>query len=134
MGRLSKATVGVVMAVVWVLVGANAWAQTSNDCKAGSADRGKHKSPDAVFQKMDANGDGAVSKDEFVAFHEARAKAAGREAPSKERIEKRFAAMDANADGKLTKDELTAGWGRMKERHGPGAKHGEKQAEEGAQQ
>jgi hypothetical protein len=119
-------------AALWF--GVNAWAQGGN---AGEAGKGKspHKSPEEIFQAMDANSDGAVTQDEFIAFHEARAKTAGRPAPAKEMMEKHFAGLDTNNDGKLTKEEFLAGWSKMRAGHGKhGAGHGQKPADQGAQQ
>ncbi len=48
------------------------------------------------FKEMDTNGDGAISKKEFDAFHEAR-----------------FKEMDLNHDGKITKDEIEAMHNKM---------------------
>lgn len=50
---------------------------------------GMHKGK--MFEAMDANADGMVSKDEFMAEHM-----------------KRFEKMDANADGNVSKDEIEA--------------------------
>lgn len=50
---------------------------------------GHHKGK--MFEAMDANGDGMVSKDEFVASHM-----------------KRFEKMDANTDGNVSKEEIEA--------------------------
>jgi len=44
-----------------------------------------------IFKQMDKNGDGAISKKEFDAFHSAH-----------------FKEMDTNKDGKITQDELDA--------------------------
>ncbi len=52
------------------------------------------------FKEMDTNGDGAISKKEFDAFHDAR-----------------FKEMDLNHDGKITKDEVEAMHKKMAE-HG----------------
>lgn len=51
------------------------------------------------FQEMDKNGDGAVSKKEFDAFHNAH-----------------FKEVDANKDGKITQDEMEALHQKMHER------------------
>lgn len=48
------------------------------------------------FKDMDKNGDGAVSKKEFDAFHSAH-----------------FKELDANHDGKITQDEMDAGHQKM---------------------
>jgi hypothetical protein len=81
----------------------------------GGADRGA-----AMFAKMDANSDGKVTKEEYVAAYEARAKDSGREAPPKEMIEKRFAKMDADSDGALTQEEMKSAHKKMMEEHGKG--------------
>jgi len=57
--------------------------------KKGHRDPGKMM--EKIFSEQDANGDGSVSKDEFVAHST-----------------KRFDEMDANKDGKVTKDEIKA--------------------------
>jgi len=51
------------------------------------------------FKDMDKNGDGAISKQEFDAFHSAH-----------------FKAMDANKDGKVTQDEMDAAHKKMMEK------------------
>lgn len=50
-----------------------------------------------MFEKIDANKDGVVSKDESRAFADAR-----------------FAETDANKDGKITKDEMKAHHEKMR--------------------
>ena len=59
--------------------------------------------PADIVKQWDKNGDGAVSKDEWVA--------AGRPA-------ERFDAVDANKDGKVTADELAAAMAAMRQRQG----------------
>ncbi len=54
---------------------------------------GKH------FKEADTNGDGGLSKEEFMARHE-----------------KKFAEIDANHDGKITPDEMKAHHETMKEK------------------
>ena len=60
-------------------------------------------SPADIIKNWDKNGDGAVSKDEWVA--------AGRPA-------ERFDAVDANKDGKVTAEELAAAMAAMRQRQG----------------
>jgi len=59
--------------------------------------------PAAIIKNWDKDGDGAVSKDEWVA--------AGRPA-------ERFDAVDANHDGKVTAEELAAAMAAMRQRQG----------------
>ena len=54
---------------------------------------------DKMFKGADTNGDGAISKAEFDAFHV-----------------KRFKEMDANGDGKITLDEMKAAHKQMLEK------------------
>ena len=75
---------------------------------------------------MDANSDGKVSKDEYVAAQEARAKKSGHEM-KKEDIEAHFAKLDTDSDGSLTVDEFKAGMEKMKAGHE--GKHGKKAEE-----
>lgn len=49
-----------------------------------------------MFKEVDANGDGAISVDEFNAFHQ-----------------KQFKQMDANGDGKISHAEMEAGHKRQ---------------------
>lgn len=53
-----------------------------------------------MFEKMDTNSDGAVTKEEARTFHE-----------------KRFDEMDANKDGKVTKEETKAYFDKKREEH-----------------
>lgn len=67
----------------------------------------RQKFHEEMFAKTDKDGDGVLSKEEFIASH-------------RERAEKAFDAMDANKDGKLSKEELKEGrkaW-HKKMRHG----------------
>ena len=59
--------------------------------------------PAAIFKQFDANNDGGISKEEWVA--------AGRPA-------ERFEATDADKDGKVTEVELTAAIQRMMQQGG----------------
>lgn len=55
-----------------------------------------------MFEQKDTNGDGVVSKDEFLAFSQAKA-------------EERFGKMDADGDGKITREEAQAAHEKMRE-------------------
>jgi len=69
-----------------------------------TAARAQMPAPADIVKAWDKNGDGVVSKDEWVA--------AGRPA-------ERFDLVDTNKDGKITVEELTAAMARM--RQGGGA-------------
>ncbi len=58
-------------------------------------------SPEEIFKKLDADADGFISKDEFMASPRAQ--------ENKEKAEARFTELDADKDGKLSKDEFMAG-------------------------
>ena len=61
---------------------------------------GKKKAdPEAMFKKIDSNGDGSISKEEFMAGPGKKDAAKG---------EKAFAGKDKDKDGKLSKEEFTA--------------------------
>ncbi|MEU3352849.1 EF-hand domain-containing protein [Streptomyces sp. NPDC037389] len=67
-----------------------------------------------IFTMLDADGDGTVSKDEYLARTRNAASATGREeddplvATARTLGERAWASMDANSDGKLTFDEYAA--------------------------
>lgn len=65
----------------------------------GKPGEGK-RNPEAVFKKLDANADGAVSKDEFLAGPRAK------QDPAK--AGEHFSRIDKDSDGKLSKEEFTA--------------------------
>lgn len=60
---------------------------------------GKKSHKAYMLKKMDADGDGMISKDEFMAAHE-----------------EKFNKMDADGDGFLTEDEMKASWKDKKEK------------------
>lgn len=61
---------------------------------------GKKRDPEAVFKKLDKDGDGKLTFDEY------KGKAEGKKA---EAAEKRFKKMDTNEDQALSLDEFKAG-------------------------
>lgn len=66
--------------------------------KPAGGDKGKPKmSPEEFFKKKDANGDGKISKEEFLKGAKDSAKA-----------ETQFAARDKDKDGSISKEEFTA--------------------------
>src|SRR5271165_7501310 len=73
----------------------------------GAAKKGLLKqNPEAVFKKMDANGDSKVSKDEFMRFM-------GKYGPPRLRdktklLERVFTAADTDGDGSLSLSEFKA--------------------------
>lgn len=82
-----------------------ALAQPQNGGKMGG-DRG-HKMMERMFDQADTNGDGEISKEEFMAQAEAR-----------------FKEIDQNGDDKITKEEVEAHrekmrqrWQEMKQQH-----------------
>ncbi len=84
------------VAIVFGATGAFAAAAPANDktIDADKAARAEARRAER-FQKMDANKDHGISKDEWLA-------------QAKERQEKAFARLDVNHDGKLSKEELAA--------------------------
>jgi hypothetical protein len=103
MDKMGRYMLAVMVAAV--MFGVNAFAA---DQAAPEAKKHESKTPEQIFQKMDTNSDGKVSKDEYVTAMEERAKKSGHEM-TKEAIEKRFTKLDTNADGFLTIEELKAG-------------------------
>lgn len=88
---------------ILVLIAAMAtcvWAQDEGAEKAKP-----EKKKGGAFAAMDANKDGQVDKDEFIASSKKRAEKSGKEFNA-EKSEALFAKKDKNADGVLTKDEM----------------------------
>lgn len=65
----------------------------------------KAKGIDKMFKKLDKDGNGSISLEEF------KAQAKGKEAKAA-KLEKRFKKLDADGDGALSKEELAKGMGK----------------------
>lgn len=68
----------------------------------------KKADPAKAFAKLDANSDGSISKEEFLASPQAKKDAA--------KAEKNFANKDKDKDGKLSKEEFTAAPAKKKKK------------------
>ena len=105
----------VLAAVAAMVVGLSAYAKEGK--KEGADAKAKPgANAEKIFQKMDSNGDGKVSKEEYTAAQEARAQKSGQALDDKKKaaLDKHFTKMDADGDGSLTLDEFKAGM----EKHG----------------
>ena len=69
---------------------------------AASAQPPLDRDPAEMIKRADTDGDGKVSRDEFIKAQT-------------ERLEKMFARMDTDGDGKLSPEEFAAGRARMRE-------------------
>ena len=69
----------------------------AEEAAAGGKDKAKKGNPEAVFKKKDKDGDGFLSKEEFIA-----------KAKDAEKAGKAFAKKDKDGDGKLSPDEFKA--------------------------
>lgn len=65
----------------------------------GGGDKGQMK--EKMFEKHDANGDGVISKQEFLSH-----------------AEEKFTKMDIDENGEVTQEESKEAWGKMKEKYG----------------
>jgi len=96
-------------AASWALALALAVAFTTEG-HAQSKKPGDHgqRDPQQMFQKMDANGDGFVTLDEFSQVPRFKDM-------EKEKVEAAFKRMDANNDGKISLEEFKAAIEKMSE-------------------
>lgn len=109
-------TTGRWIVAAMLLAGVSAYAQTAAPAAAAGGDAGKDRPrpggergammEQMSFEKMDANGDGKVSFEEFKTASEAM-------------LKMRFDRMDENKDGFLSKEEVQKARENM--RGGPGA-------------
>lgn len=83
-----KKAINIFVAAPFVLGAALAHAEPDTRREPAQG-QGRAQMEDAMFKRMDANSDGAVSKAEFQAFNTAR-----------------FKEMDADKDGKVTREEM----------------------------
>ena len=68
---------------------------------ACAKDKAPHKkTPEEQFKALDKDGDGFLSKDEYLAQ--------AKSPEQKEKLEKKFAQLDTNGDGKLSLEEFCA--------------------------
>ncbi|MEI6536100.1 MAG: EF-hand domain-containing protein, partial [Verrucomicrobiaceae bacterium] len=70
-------------------------------------DGGQQSRLDEMLKKIDTNGDGKISKEEWLEF-------------SKKEAEDRYAKMDSNSDGSVDKAEMEEGARKMREARGQG--------------
>jgi Ca2+-binding EF-hand superfamily protein len=81
---------------------------------AGAADEQKgdkkKADPAALFKKLDTNGDGKISKDEFLKIADKLKAKAGDDKAAKmtQALEKIFTKLDTNGDGYLSPEEFKA--------------------------
>ena len=129
MDKMGKVTMALGVAAAMVL-GINAFAEEGQAGAKPEHKRGERMNPEEMFKKWDADSDGKVTKAEYLAASEARAKKAGKEltADQKASSEKRFTAMDGDSDGSLTLEEVKAAGEKMKAEHAKRAE-GEKKQE-----
>ncbi len=66
--------------------------------------KGPHGNPEAVFKRIDTNGDGKLSKEEFRAFIEKVSK--GKRKIGVEQIDRLFSLLDTDGDGYLSLEEF----------------------------
>ncbi len=84
----------------------------------GKGQRGRMPSPEQMIKKLDKDGNGTLSLEEFKKGKGAQKKP--------DRAEQFFKKMDADKDGQLTKDEITEARKKMRQRRGKGGKDGDR--------
>jgi hypothetical protein len=82
-----------------------ATAGSAADPPADQPKKNQRGDPEAVFKRIDTNGDGKISKDEFKAFIE---KASKGKKLNAELIDKLFGRLDTDGDGYLSLEEFKA--------------------------
>lgn len=108
------------VAAGFLAVSAMGYAQDEKKTKG----KGAFNDPEAVFKKMDENGDGKVSKEEFKKAQTAQAEKMAEKgfdglkkafADKPDLQDKMFAAMDTNKDGFLNLEEFKTGREKVRE-------------------
>lgn len=95
----------------------------SQDTNQGGRGKGPRQSAEERFKQLDANGDGKVSLQEYLAAKPpGGGNGPGGNATAEDRTA-RFRKMDTNGDGYLTLDEYKAGRAQMRP---PGARDGQR--------
>ncbi|MBL8794828.1 MAG: EF-hand domain-containing protein [Planctomycetia bacterium] len=97
---MKRWTAGV--ALIWVSM------LTIGTADAADDQAEKKRDPDAMFKKLDANGDGKVTKEEFSKFADALKDKLGADKADKiaQGMQGMFDRLDANKDGSLSADEF----------------------------
>lgn len=88
------------MKVITTILSVLALASFVNAADEGAKKEKPKMDPAKAFAKLDANSDGSISKEEWMATPQAKKDAA--------KAEKAFGGKDKDKDGKVTKEEFTA--------------------------
>jgi Ca2+-binding EF-hand superfamily protein len=88
----------------------------------GKKGKGNGKSAEMIFKKLDTNGDGKLSPEEFKQFGQRSEKAKSHP----EMTEKMFKRLDTNGDGYISFEEFKAGLQKMKDAKSKAKGNGQK--------
>lgn len=94
------------LAALLALTGASLAADEKGSPRDKLKGKGGAATLEKMFDKIDADGDGKITKEEFVKFLEERAKEKGRGDRIGMFAGRIFDRLDGNKDGKLTKEEF----------------------------